>query len=274
MIFFPHAKVNIGLDVVARRPDGYHDIETVMYPVGGLCDVLEIVPAGKGEFGFGSSGIGLDCAPEDNICVKAYRMVKERYPVPDVRMYLHKVIPAGAGMGGGSSDAAEVIKGLDRLFGLGMDKEEMKDIAGGVGSDVPFFIDNVPQMARGRGEILEPVDIPQLRGMRLMIVKPDVSVPTAKAYAGITPFKPSVPLARRVKLPVGEWKDMVTNAFEAHIIKEYPAICTIKDELYAQGAVYASMTGSGSAVFGIFSGGKQVSVDKFADSFIYQQLIP
>lgn len=274
MIFFPPCKINIGLDITGKRSDCFHDIVTLMLPVPGLCDILEIVPAEGNGVEFSVSGIPVECPPGSNLCEKAYRLVAERYDgVKGVKMHLHKMVPSGAGLGGGSSDAAWVIRGLDKLFGLGMDEQQMAGIAARLGSDVPFFLKDEPQMATGRGEILTPFAVPQLRGMKLVIVKPPVDISTAEAYAGITPCVPQTALAERLREDITAWRGTVVNAFESHIFEKYPQLKEIKQRLYDLEAVYASMSGSGSAVYGIFDAGKDIPTDTFADYFVYQQVI-
>lgn len=266
MLFFPNCKINIGLDVLSRRADGFHDISTVMMPVKGLCDVLEIVPSEEPGLQFTQSG--LEAGPtDDNLCVRVWNLMAARYGLPGARIHLHKIVPTGAGLGGGSSDAAFTIKGLNKIFSLGLDNTVLESLAADLGSDTAFFIRNETSIASGRGEILEPYSL-NIGGLRLVIVKPDVSVSTAEAYAGIVPHIPERPLAERVSANVREWKDSVTNAFEPHIFAKYPEIGRIKQRLYDAGAVYASMSGSGSAVYGIFPIDVRVAV-----SAIYQQLI-
>lgn len=255
MILFPNCKINIGLDILRRRNDGFHDVETLMYPIRGLCDILEIVPDDGDDVVFTFSGLAVDCPAENNLCVKAYRVMKERYGLGGVKMHLHKITPFGAGLGGGSADAAFAIKGLDRLFGLGLSDKGMEGIAACLGSDTPFFIKNEPVMARGRGEVLEGCNTAQwgLSGKLLVVVKPPFGVSTAEAYSGVKPFVPSAPLTKRLKKGLENWKDNVGNGFEEHIFKVYPQLDFIKNTLYESGALYASMSGSGSAVFGIFN---------------------
>lgn len=263
MVLFPNCKINIGLDILRRRDDGFHEIETLMYPVGGLCDILEIVPADGMHGGalFTSSGLGVDCPAGKNLCVKAYELTRERYGLGGVKIHLHKIIPFGAGLGGGSADASFVIKGLDRLFRLGLSCGEMEELAGSLGSDTPFFINNTPVIAKGRGEIMETFDMGVLAGKLLIIVKPPFGVSTAEAYSGIEPSVPDVPLAERLEAKPENWKKNIFNGFEPHIFKKYPELALIKDILYANGAVYASMSGSGSAVFGIFDAPEDVLPD-------------
>ncbi|MCL2560891.1 MAG: 4-(cytidine 5'-diphospho)-2-C-methyl-D-erythritol kinase [Rikenellaceae bacterium] len=257
MIFYPNCKINIGLDVLGRRADGYHDIVTLMIPVAGLCDILEIVPAAESRF----TQSGIDAgAPEQNLCVRAYNLMRERFGIPAAAIHLHKIIPPAAGLGGGSSDAAFTIRGLDKIFSLDLSVEEMERLAAELGSDVPFFIRNTPQLAVGRGEILTPFD-PQLAGKKVVIIVPSVRVSTAEAYAGVAVREPAAPLAERLASGVGAWRNNgVENAFEPSIFARYPLLARIKESLYAAGALYASMSGSGSAVYGIFESGVNAAV--------------
>ncbi len=272
MIFFPNCKVNIGLDVLGRRADGFHDIETLMVPVAGLCDILEIVPADSDGAVFGQSGIAVDCPAEKNLCIEAYELMRERYGIGGVRMHLHKIIPFGAGLGGGSSDAAFVIKGLDKVFSLGLDEETMEALAAELGSDAAFFISNSPHMAAGRGEVLTSSPV-NLGGKHIIIVKPDIHVSTAEAYVGITPAVPEVPLAERLAADIATWRDTVANAFEPAVFARHPLLAEIKELLYNEGAVYASMSGSGSAVYGIFDDLRDRLRGRFEGMFIYEQVI-
>lgn len=273
MIFFPNCKINIGLDILSRRTDGFHEIETGMYPVSGLCDILEIVPARVAGAEFSQSGIILDSPPENNLCIRAYEMMERQFAVGGVKIHLHKVIPAGAGLGGGSSDAAFTLKALNKIFSLALDNAAMERLAAGLGSDTAFFIRNEPQLASGRGEILTPCTI-GLSGKRIVIVKPDIHISTAEAYAGVAPHTPAKPLAERIA--EGRWKENVANAFEPSLFARYPELALIKRSLYDCGAEYASLSGSGSAVYGIFGGGGKVIAGlkkKFDGMFVYQQLI-
>lgn len=253
MIFFANCKINLGLDVLARREDGFHDIQTVMVPVGGLCDVVEIVPANGAGAGFTQSGLTVDCTDANNLCLRAYRLMQERYGVGSVRIHLHKAVPFGAGLGGGSADAAFTIKGIDRVFGLGLATEEMEAVAAELGSDTAFFVRNEPQLASGRGEMLTPYPV-ALAGKRVVVVKPPFGVSTAEAYGGIKPAMPETPLTERLAGDIGTWRGTVANAFEPHIFAAYPLLAELKQALYDEGAVYASMSGSGSAVYAIFEG--------------------
>ena len=251
MVVFPNAKINLGLNVIRRRPDGFHDISTVMFPVG-WHDVLEVVPAKEGCSTLTVSGRGVDCPPEKNLVMKALNALRKKIEVPEVDIYLEKIIPDGAGLGGGSADAAFTILALNGLFSLGLTEEEMADVAAEVGSDCPFFIYNRPMLATGRGEILTPIEL-DLSDYSIVIVKPDgCSVSTATAYAGITPHLPALSVAEIIDEPTDCWADRLVNDFEATIAEIHPTIKLIKHRLMDLGASYAAMSGSGSAVFGLF----------------------
>jgi 4-diphosphocytidyl-2-C-methyl-D-erythritol kinase len=250
MIVFPNAKINLGLNVVARRDDGYHDIETVFYPVP-LCDALEILPAANGETVFTQFGIPVDGSAEDNLVMKAYRLLKTDFLLPAVDIYLRKQIPAGAGLGGGSSDAAFMLKLLNNFAELGLSDDKLEEYASRLGADCPVFIRNRPVFAEGTGNIFSQVDL-SLSGYSLVLIKPDIHISTKEAYAAICPHKPDNSIRDIVKTPVAEWKNLLVNDFEEGVFAREPEIGKIKQELYDAGAVYASMSGSGSAVYGIF----------------------
>ncbi len=235
MLLFPNSKINVGLDILRRRTDGYHDVRTLMVPVRELCDVLEIVPAATTEFV--QTGAPLDCPPEANLCMHAYRLMEREYGIGGVKIHLHKIVPSGAGLGGGSADAAFVLRGLDKMFGLGLSVDTLEKLAAELGSDTPFFIRNEPAMATGRGEILTPAENP-FAGKWAVLVVPPIHISTKEAYAGVVAHEPEVPLSE--------------NAFEAALFPKYPALGRIKRELLDHGAIYASLSGSGSTVYGIF----------------------
>lgn len=249
MLRLPNCKINLGLDVLRRRTDGYHDLCSLMLPVRGMCDAVELIPAPESSLKV--FGAAIDCPPEQNLCMRALRLMQSRHGAGQAAIFLHKVIPSGAGLGGGSADAAAVILAANELFGLGLSQQQMERAAAELGSDVPFFIADRPVIATGRGEVLTPFDI-DLRGLQLLIVKPSIHISTAEAYAGITPRIPVIPLEERLKAPIGTWRETITNAFEEHIFAKYPLLPQLKEELYAAGAIYAAMSGSGSALFGIF----------------------
>lgn len=253
MVVFPNAKINLGLNILRRREDGYHDISTVMVPVG-WCDILEIVPSKGTETTLTVSGRYVDCPPEKNLVMKALRALSSRYPIPPVDIYLEKIIPDGAGLGGGSADAAFTVSCLNSLFELGLSKDEMAAIAAEVGSDCAFFIYNRPMLATGRGEILTLVEL-DLSSYSLVIVKPSgCSVSTKEAYGGIIPHKPAQSVAEIIDRPVETWAEDLVNDFEGPIVAIHPTIGKIKQTLIGSGAIYSAMSGSGSSVFGIFPG--------------------
>jgi 4-diphosphocytidyl-2-C-methyl-D-erythritol kinase len=252
MICFPNAKINLGLNVIERRADGYHNIETIFYPVP-LCDVLEIVPSETGQTSFVQTGIPVDGDAADNLVMKAYRLLDGDFHLPPLSIFLRKQIPFGAGLGGGSSDAAFMIKLVNDFAGLGMSDEMMEDYASQLGADCPFFIRNEPVFAEGTGNVFSAVDL-SLEGYCLVLVKPDAGVSTRDAYSMIKPHKPEFPLREVIGRRVEEWKGVLTNDFEDSVFRFAPEVGQAKRELYDAGAVYASMSGSGSAVFGIFDG--------------------
>lgn len=257
MILFPNAKINLGLNIVRRRPDGYHDIETVMVPVG-WCDILEIVPAAPGEAtSLVCTGRPVACAPEKNLVMKAFRALSELRPdMPQARMFLRKVVPDGAGLGGGSADAAFALRGLNELFGLGLGDGALAGVAASIGADCPFFIYNRPMLCTGTGTTMSPADMAH-GTMHVAIAKPrGRSVSTAQAYAGVMPRQAVPTVGEAVARPVGDWRQSLRNDFETTVGVELPEIGIIKSRMEAAGAVYAAMSGSGSAVFGLFESDK------------------
>lgn len=268
MILRANCKINLGLDVLRRREDGFHDLETVMFPVPGLYDEVEVERTETPGAVFTAGGLTLDCPAEENICLKACRLMRERYGVDGVRVHLVKRVPFGAGLGGGSSDATAVVRAIDALFGLRLSEPELIDCAAALGSDTAFFVRNTPQLCTGRGEVMTPCDV-DLRGMTLVIVKPDEGVSTREAYAGVRPRIPRTPLAERLRRPVAAWQGLVTNDFEPHIFAAHPAIRAARDRLLAAGALYAAMSGSGSAVFGLFRGDEEGERLRSLSPFVY-----
>ena len=248
MISFPNAKINIGLHVVSKRTDGYHNLETVFYPVQ-LADALEVVETRRRKFTF--SGIPIDGAIENNLIYKAWKLLSEDFNIPPVHFHLHKAIPFGAGLGGGSSDAAFALKMLNDFFKLELTMAQLEKYASQIGADCSFFMHNKPLIAKGIGDQFSPLEI-DLSAYQIIIVKPNVSVSTPEAYRNVAPAKPEFDLTTLPKLPVEEWKNEVKNDFENSVFLQYPQIKKLKDLLYSAGAVYASMSGSGSAVYGIF----------------------
>ena len=265
------AKINIGLHVVKRRQDGYHDLDTVFFPVP-LFDRLEVRICESSDEHAGSScrlkisGIAVDGATDDNLVVRAYRLLRETFDLPPVEVHLHKTIPTQAGMGGGSSDAAHMLVLLNRMFDLRLTDEKLVEHAARLGADCAFFIKSVPSHATGIGDILTPIPhlSQRLAGLTLAVVKPPVAVSTKEAYAGITPHRPAMTCREAVDLPFGQWKGVLENAFEKTVFERYPQVDCIKQALEMQGALFASMSGSGSAVFGLFDHRPDMTLDTYA----------
>lgn len=250
MVGFPNAKINLGLNVVSKRDDGFHNLETIFYPVP-WCDILEIIPS-TDDAAFSATGLLISGNPNTNLCLRAYALLKRRYNISGVKIHLHKIIPMGAGLGGGSSDAAFVLKMVNDLFELKLNTATLAEIALSLGSDCPFFVYNTPVFASGRGEEIVHSDL-NLNGYHLVILKPNIHVATSEAFKEIKPSRPEKSLKDLIRNPVSQWKDLIFNDFENVIFKSFPEIKQLKEKLYQSGAVYASMSGSGSAVYGIFS---------------------
>jgi len=270
MILYPPAKINIGLSIVEKRPDGFHNIETVFYPIP-LCDSLSIETAGAGatcQLVFSCDGIELP--DDDNLCCKAYRLLDDDFHLPPVIIRLYKAIPIGAGLGGGSSDAAYTLLALNSLFQLNIPDDELTRYASRLGSDCAFFLQDQPAFGTGKGDILEPLSL-SLAGYHIIIVKPPVFVSTAEAYSSVTPKKVEHHLPELLKAPVSEWRHTVFNDFEASVFKMYPEIGQIKEKLYQEGAVYASMSGSGSSVYGIFDKETDEVAKMFPECFVWRE---
>lgn len=248
MLTFPNAKINLGLRILYKRPDGFHEIDSCFYPVGWQ-DALEIQIAVTTAFQ--STGITIDGKGSDNLCMKAYQLLSQDHSLPPVTIHLHKNIPIGAGLGGGSANAAFTIDMLNEKFKLGLSSEEMQAYAAQIGSDCPFFIDNKPMMVGGRGEVLTASSL-SLKGKCLLLVYPNLHISTGEAYRGIHPQQPEYSCQEILSKPIGEWKSLLKNDFEDSLFPKYPQLSILKEELYEMGAIYASMTGSGSTVFGIF----------------------
>ena len=247
MIAFPNCKINLGLNIIRKREDGYHDLETVFLPIP-FTDVLEILPSDKIEF----NNTGLQVDVPGNLCIKAYDLLKQHFPeLPSVKMHLHKAIPLGAGLGGGSSDASFTLQLLNEKCKLNLKTEQLLDYALRLGSDCPFFIINKPCFATGRGEILQPIKI-DITGHKLLIINPGIHIDTKWAFSKIIPNEPGVSIKEIIAQPIETWKDKLRNDFEPPVFAEYREISKLKTELYERGAVYASMSGSGSTVYGIF----------------------
>jgi len=252
MLIFPRAKINIGLRITEKRSDGYHNLETIFYPAG-LCDALEFVVSsdhkGKDEISF--SGIAIDSLPGNNLVMKALYKMREFCTIPPLRIHLHKMIPAGAGLGGGSSDAAGFLKILNRYFCFRLNDKELEEAALGLGSDCPFFIYERPSYAEGRGEKLSYVgSLPE--GLQLVILKPAFEISTRSAFEGCIPGTGGEALTSLYNLGIDEWKGRIFNDFEKTLFPKFPLLAELKKGLYDAGATYASMSGSGSAIYGIF----------------------
>ena len=248
MIVFPNAKINIGLNVVSKREDGFHNLETIFYPIK-LSDALEFAEAD--ETCLSNSGIQIDSDQKDNLIIKAYEILKANFNLPNLKFHLHKIIPFGAGLGGGSSDAAFTLKMLNEYFNLGLSLVELEDYAGQIGADCPFFIRNKPTFATGIGNIFQNIEL-DLADYEIIILKPNIAVSTPEAYKNVIPRNPKYRLTEIVKTPIDGWKNLIVNDFEKSVYAKYPQIAELKQLLYSLGANYASMSGSGSAVFGIF----------------------
>ena len=266
MICFPNAKINLGLHVTGKRPDGYHTIETIFYPIP-LTDALEAVKSEKTSFN--QTGIKLESSPENNLVMKAYNLMSEKYKIPPLDIYLKKAIPSGAGLGGGSADAAFTLKLINDLCECGIENIELEKMATSIGADCPFFIKNKPVIATGTGNIFKPSDI-SLKGYAICVVKPPVGVSTKEAYSNIKPQEPKFSLDKLSSFPIAEWKNMLKNDFEPSVFEKYPVIGEIKDKLYSLGAEYAAMSGSGSAVFGLF---KNTITPTFSDCFVWKGIL-
>jgi len=250
MIAFPPCKINLGLNVLSKRSDGYHNLETCFYPLP-FTDILEILPAEK--LAFIPTGNAIPGESSDNLCLRAYELLKKDFSIKPVEIHLHKVIPTGAGLGGGSSDAAYTLRLLNEIFSLHLTTGQLKNYAQQLGSDCAFFVEDEICLGKGRGELLEPIQV-SLKDKFLVLLKPDVHVSTAEAYRGVIP-QTANPSVRHIleSVPLSQWKTVLKNDFEASVFKAHPIIEQCKTFLYEQGAVYACMSGSGSSVFGIFN---------------------
>lgn len=273
MITFPHAKINIGLQVTERRPDGYHNLDTVFYPIP-VHDALEVIVAEGVDYDcrLHISGIAIEGDTDNNLVVRAYRLLAADYPLPSVDIYLHKHIPTGAGLGGGSADASFMLRLLNEMFALGLTTECLESYATQLGADCPFFITGKPVYATGIGNEFHPIDL-SLKGMTLVVVKPDVFVSTKEAYSMVKPEKPLLTLDQKVICPIEEWRDSISNDFEKGIFSLHPELAAIKERLYELGAKYAAMSGSGSALFGLFEASVDDVERHFDGCFCEQHLL-
>jgi 4-diphosphocytidyl-2-C-methyl-D-erythritol kinase len=258
MVTFPNCKINLGLNIIQKRSDGYHDLETVFYPIL-IKDILEIItdlnPVPNNDIHYASSGLKVEGDTVNNLCVKAYQILKKDFPqLPPIKIHLHKTIPMGAGLGGGSADGAFTITLINQKYQLGLSQERLIQYALQLGCDCPFFIRNKPCLAKGRGEILSEIDL-ELNQYQFLIVNPGIHISTAWAFSQIKPSRAFYPIEETILLPIGQWKNMLVNDFEQPVTQQYPEIASIIQQLYAQGAIYASLSGSGSTVYGIFQKG-------------------
>lgn len=263
MILFSNAKINVGLNIINKRPDSYHNIESIFLPIN-LCDVIEIIPCNKFELTI--YGHNIESSIENNLCFKAFDLLKKEFALPNVHIILFKNIPTGAGLGGGSSNASFVLKGLNEMFQLSLTTEQLTNLAEKLGSDCPFFINNKSSFATEKGNVLQPIDL-NLYNYHVVVVKENIHIPTSWAYSLITPQLPKKKVIEVIQtVPITEWKHHLINDFEEPIFKYYPKLKEIKEWLYKNGAIYASMTGSGSAIFGIFD--KKPELD-FQKNYFY-----
>ena len=267
MITFPNAKINLGLNITEKRPDGYHNLETVFYPIP-VEDALEVtlstLPASQ-DVCLRQAGRAIEGNAEDNLVVKAYRLLQIDYDLPPVDIHLLKHIPSGAGLGGGSADASFMLKMLNEMCSLCLSDEALEAYAARLGADCAFFIKNRPTYAEGIGNVFSPIEL-SLKGYQLLLVKPDIFVSTRDAFARVKPCRPQVSLKEIVRLPVEEWRTCMVNDFEASVFAQFPAIGEVKERLYDLGAVYASMSGSGSSVFGLFPADASIPATDFGST--------
>lgn len=276
MISFPNAKINLGLNIVEKRPDGYHNLETIFYPVP-ITDALEISrwnedKSGK-KYTFAQDGLQIAGEDENNLVVKAYKLLDDEFSLPPIAIHLLKKIPFGAGLGGGSSDAAFMIKMLNDYFELHLDNMQMETYAAKLGADCAFFIQNKPTYAEGIGNIFSPINL-SLKGYQIVLIKPNIFVSTREAFSMIKPTHPSHPLKEIINLPIENWREWMKNDFEESVFPQYPAIARIKKQLYEDGAIYASMSGSGSSVYGIFAPNTPLPDTNYGiDSFVFKEVL-
>ena len=260
MVRFPNCKINLGLHILGKREDGFHNLQTVFYPIA-FTDVLEVLPSKNTTIEFTATGLAVDGKAADNLCIKAYHLLKQSFPqLPVVKIHLHKVIPLGAGLGGGSADAAFMIQLLNEKFQLNLSREQMINYALQLGSDCPFFILNKPCFATGRGEVLEAISV-DLSAYTIVLINPGIHINTGWAFSKITPTLPVQSIKTIIQQPIHTWKDELKNDFESAVFTAHPAIKSIKETLYAHGAIYAAMSGSGSTVYGIFQ--KPADIPRF-----------
>jgi len=248
MVTFPGCKINLGLHILNRRPDGYHDLNTCFFPVP-WTDILELIPSK--EYAFALTGLTIPGSPDNNLVAKAYQMLRADFDLAPVQVHLHKLVPMGAGLGGGSADAAHALRLLNTLFSLQIPPSKLSEYAQQLGSDCSFFLSGAPAMGSGKGEILEPAELP-LNGYYAIILTPEIHLSTAEAYASVKPKQPVENLRVTLKRPVTEWRKWLVNDFEVTVFPRFPQLAKLKEHCYIKGAVYASMSGSGSSVYALF----------------------
>lgn len=263
MLCFPYAKINLGLAVKGKRSDGFHSIESVLCPVN-LFDILEILESDKDELLL--SGFPFDIKPKDNLVWKALQLMRKSYNFPPLKIHLHKQIPFGAGLGGGSSDATHTLLSINQLFKLGINESILRELTLEIGSDCPFFIKRKVQLAKGRGELLEPLEL-YPKALKLLIIIPEIEISTKAAYSNIIPEKGSVSIKEAFQMPVEKWKSILRNDFEKLAFDEFPLLFDLKNTLYQNGAIYASLSGSGSGMFGFFEKQRNIDLPSNVKSF-------
>ena len=275
MISFPNCKINFGLNIIQKRADGYHDLQTVFYPLQ-IHDALEIIQSSNADTNsfceFSTSGLKIEGLPATNLCLKAFEILKKDFPqLPEIKMHLLKKIPIGAGLGGGSADGAFTLQLLNKKFHLNLSINQLINYALQLGSDCPFFICNKPCFGSGRGEILEEIKI-NLEKYYIVIINPAVHINTAWAFSQIIPQQPQKSIREIILQPIATWKENLINDFEKPVTENYPEIKFIKEQFYKCGAIYASMSGSGSTIFGVFE--NQPLLPKFSENYFVQQICP
>ncbi len=263
MLSFSNAKINLGLNILEKRPDGYHNIESVFYPVP-WTDVLEVLPSDT--FSFTTSGLDIPGTKEQNLILKAYKLLQENYPIKPLKIHLHKVLPMGAGIGGGSSNGAFALSLINEVLDLQIGTKKLEVLASELGSDCPFFIQNKPRFCYGKGIEFSETTV-DLSGKFIVMVNPGIHITTQEAYAGVKPYVPKLRISEITKLPISEWRNTLSNDFEQTISKNHITIGNIKKELYENGALYASMTGSGSTLYGIWD--KEVDLKSIFKQYTY-----
>ncbi len=271
VIVFSNSKINLGLYILNKRPDGYHDISTVFYPIMWK-DIIEIIPDfnHQNQINITNYGISLNIPIQENIIFKAYQLLLQRFKdLPSLNVYLYKQVPFGAGLGGGSANAAFFLKSCNTLLNLNLSKEELKSIAASLGADCAFFIENTPCLASGKGDILTPIKL-HLSSYYIYVIYPNIMISTKEAYQNITPKNKDIDLQKILQLPIEWWKENLNNDFEEGLFKQYPILSEIKQKMYEQGALYASMSGSGSALFGIFKKKPSIKINPDYKTYLGQ----